>query len=67
MQSFVEHIRAFVLSFCFTAFDQSETVPHMSLADLFSFVLNRCVGEEALQGEEARQSWTPIINKGSDE
>lgn len=51
MESFADHMSASVPAPCFTALDESDKVPHFSLANLFTFVLNTLDDEGALRGE----------------
>lgn len=64
MISFADHIPAFIPPSCFIALGRNDTVTHMSLANLYRFILNRFNVKEALQGEKARPLWNPIVNKG---
>lgn len=63
LESFADHMPAFVRPTCFTALGCSDMVTHMPLAYLVRFVLNTFDGWEALQIEESRDLWNPIINK----
>lgn len=65
MESFVDHMPAFVPLPGFRAQGQSDRVTSMSLADLFRVVLSPFERDEALQGEKARHFWHAIIQKGS--
>lgn len=66
MDSITDHMLALVPLSCFKPLGRSDTVTHMSLADLFRFVSSTFDGEEGQKGEEARHFWNPIIHKGSE-
>lgn len=55
----------FVFSSFYTALGWWDTVKHLSLADLFKFVLNRFDSEEELPEAEAGHFWSNIISEGS--
>lgn len=56
----------FVPQTCFKALVQSDTVKHVSLADLLRVVLQKIDSKEALEGEYTRHFWNPIISNRSE-
>lgn len=63
MESFAEHMPAFVPLLRSIAVSQSDTVRHKSLADLLSAFQTTSDGEKAMQSQMAGHSWNRIWNK----